>query len=220
MKCEIIRDLLPSYIDGLTSIESNEMIEEHLQECEECRAYLNDMQISVVPEKEAEEKNIQPFLKLKKETIKKIAVACVITAIVCVVGIEWYENYIYGGKSVSSDEVKIDLEDQYGITCLQFINQEENRVINVGYTENKLVNGEMPVATLSLVSRHYYSLVEFPSENEYKLYFVDDDTVVDLYSVPNEMDFDENDFFAIEFDDGVKTIKLNDLKNGNIDSLK
>ena len=32
MKCEIIRDLFPSYIDGLTSRESNELIEEHLED--------------------------------------------------------------------------------------------------------------------------------------------------------------------------------------------
>ena len=47
MKCEIIRDLLPSYIDGLTSTESNEMIEEHLQECAKCREYLSDMRASI-----------------------------------------------------------------------------------------------------------------------------------------------------------------------------
>ncbi|MDD2498630.1 MAG: zf-HC2 domain-containing protein, partial [Desulfitobacteriaceae bacterium] len=33
MKCEIIKDLLPSYIDGLTSSESNLQIEEHLNNC-------------------------------------------------------------------------------------------------------------------------------------------------------------------------------------------
>ena len=35
MKCEIIRDLLPSYLDELTSAESNQAIEEHLQECKD-----------------------------------------------------------------------------------------------------------------------------------------------------------------------------------------
>ncbi|MFQ7549709.1 MAG: zf-HC2 domain-containing protein [Blautia marasmi] len=33
MKCEIIRDLLPSYVDGLTSRESDRAIEEHLKGC-------------------------------------------------------------------------------------------------------------------------------------------------------------------------------------------
>ena len=40
MKCEIIRDLLPSYLDELTSAESNQAIEEHLQECKDCRKHL------------------------------------------------------------------------------------------------------------------------------------------------------------------------------------
>ena len=39
MKCEIIRDLLPLYIDGLTSKESNQEIEKHLKNCEECQKY-------------------------------------------------------------------------------------------------------------------------------------------------------------------------------------
>ena len=33
MKCEIIRDLLPSYVDGLTSEESNREITAHVAEC-------------------------------------------------------------------------------------------------------------------------------------------------------------------------------------------
>ena len=44
LNCEIIRDLLPSYIDGLTSQESNRLVEEHLESCAECREYLKEMQ--------------------------------------------------------------------------------------------------------------------------------------------------------------------------------
>ena len=43
MKCEIIRDLLPNYLDGLTSQASNEAIEEHLETCAECRSCLDSM---------------------------------------------------------------------------------------------------------------------------------------------------------------------------------
>ena len=43
MKCEIIRDLLPSYVDGLTSGESDRAIEEHLKDCGDCREYLEEM---------------------------------------------------------------------------------------------------------------------------------------------------------------------------------
>ena len=41
--CEIARDLFPSYIDGLTSKVSNEVLEEHLRTCEACREALDAM---------------------------------------------------------------------------------------------------------------------------------------------------------------------------------
>ena len=39
-RCEIIRDLLPVYIDGLASEETAKLVEEHLAECEACRLYV------------------------------------------------------------------------------------------------------------------------------------------------------------------------------------
>ena len=34
LSCEVVRDLLPSYIDGLTSPETSARIEAHLRDCE------------------------------------------------------------------------------------------------------------------------------------------------------------------------------------------
>ena len=34
--CKLIQDLLPLYYDGVCSVESREIIEEHLSECAEC----------------------------------------------------------------------------------------------------------------------------------------------------------------------------------------
>ncbi len=44
MDCRIIQDLLPSYIDGLTSDYTNQMIEEHISQCESCKQMLQRMQ--------------------------------------------------------------------------------------------------------------------------------------------------------------------------------
>ena len=43
ISCEVIRDLFPSYIDGLTSEASNQAVEEHVAGCEECRKLLASM---------------------------------------------------------------------------------------------------------------------------------------------------------------------------------
>ena len=37
MKCDIVKDLLPLYIENLCSSASREAVEEHLEHCETCR---------------------------------------------------------------------------------------------------------------------------------------------------------------------------------------
>lgn len=41
--CEIIKDLLPLYVEDLTSESSNQFIEEHLHSCAECVTYLENI---------------------------------------------------------------------------------------------------------------------------------------------------------------------------------
>jgi hypothetical protein len=53
ISCEIIRDLLPLYHDGVCSIESRALVEEHLTECESCSSELIAMD-SVLPIKNEE----------------------------------------------------------------------------------------------------------------------------------------------------------------------
>jgi len=54
--CAVIKDLLPSYIDGLTSEDSDRMIEEHLSECAECTELLNSMKAGLSEADEDEKK--------------------------------------------------------------------------------------------------------------------------------------------------------------------
>lgn len=220
MKCEIIRDLLPSYIDGLTSAESNAFIEEHLNGCAECQEILKEMKADISTEKTKEETDIRPFLKIKKDTIRKIAIAVIVTVMVCVLGIELYEQWYYGGKSIRSDQAKISIEEEHGIKSLHFMPVEENKIFDIGYTDNEEINGKMPLFTLCIVERNQAAYLEKPTMNEYPYYFVDEDTVVDLFSVPNEQQYDGDDFIAIKFNDGVKTIRLADIRDNNISGLK
>ena len=46
MECEIIRDLLPLYVDDACSGSSREIIEDHLTECADCAAYLKQIRAS------------------------------------------------------------------------------------------------------------------------------------------------------------------------------
>ena len=70
MHCNTIQDLLPLYADGLTSQESNLLIEEHIQVCEECKGMLEQMCASMetTPVDEEFEHVIKAIHKRKKRT--------------------------------------------------------------------------------------------------------------------------------------------------------
>ena len=67
--CEIIKDLLPSYLDELTSEESNNLIKEHLAECESCRKIADRMGSMEDVASEDDKKELNFLKKSKKKTI-------------------------------------------------------------------------------------------------------------------------------------------------------
>lgn len=63
LPCEVVRDLLPSYVDGLTSETTNKLLGGHLEDCATCRAALDAMR---APGTEAAERSEKEIDYLKK----------------------------------------------------------------------------------------------------------------------------------------------------------
>lgn len=57
--CEIVKDLLPSYTDNLTSEESKKFIESHLKECKECNKVYENMKKDLEKEKQTLKKEVK-----------------------------------------------------------------------------------------------------------------------------------------------------------------
>ena len=72
--CRIVQDLLPMYIDGLTCEYTNEVVKDHLNECEQCKQIFEYMQ---EPEKHAasEEKEVDYMIKVRERMSNLIATA-------------------------------------------------------------------------------------------------------------------------------------------------
>lgn len=104
MPCEVIKDLLPSYIDELTSEASNRLIEEHLAGCEACRETLNSMK-EKTPADTIEEKTEIDFLKKNRRKNKWIIFSC-IWAILIILAMVFITRYVIG-------EHKSDLYGDY-----------------------------------------------------------------------------------------------------------
>ena len=56
INCDVIRDLLPLYVDGISSKESTRLVEEHISECNGCRAVLGDLRNTEYDKNITEEK--------------------------------------------------------------------------------------------------------------------------------------------------------------------
>lgn len=67
--CDTVRDLLPMYIDHMTSEASNESIEGHMENCQECRDALEQMRSPVRVEAAPEVKDFRKFLKKSKMSL-------------------------------------------------------------------------------------------------------------------------------------------------------
>lgn len=74
MKCKVIQDLLPLYCDKLTSEESNELIEAHLHDCEDCTEIYKSMCEKTEAPLPDVEKNIRPLKKVKRSTMIRAAI--------------------------------------------------------------------------------------------------------------------------------------------------
>lgn len=66
--CNIIKDLLPLYVDGLTSEDSNKIIIEHIKECKNC----NDICLNLKTEINVPRLNTQLSNKSSRELFKKV----------------------------------------------------------------------------------------------------------------------------------------------------
>ena len=80
--CEIIKDLLPLYIDDACSSESKKSVEEHLQECIDCKIELENLKSDIPNAGQLKYRDeVNPLKTIKKKNKVKL----VITSIFAVV---------------------------------------------------------------------------------------------------------------------------------------
>lgn len=87
LTCGVVRDLLPSYVEGLTSPESNTAVERHLSGCPEC-AQLRTA-LAGAPEQAAPEdaKEVDYLKKVKRRGWRRVAAAVAVTVLLFTAGV-------------------------------------------------------------------------------------------------------------------------------------
>lgn len=108
MKCDVMRDLLPSYADGLTSGESNREIEKHLKTCAGCRQYYQEM-TGEVPQvlPKADVKDAVLIAGMRKKRKRALAAAVAAALILAAAALWSFIGYGVGSGKVLAEDVKL-----------------------------------------------------------------------------------------------------------------
>ena len=88
MKCNIIKDLFSSYLDGICSNDTTEAVEEHIKNCPTCHQTLKLLQQSdnMSPSSEETIQAKHPFKIIHKKIRSQIIIAILTTSLVMIVG--------------------------------------------------------------------------------------------------------------------------------------
>ena len=88
LTCAVVRDLLPSYVEGLTSEETNRAVERHLSACPDCMAQKNAMAAPAEPAETAEQSREVDYLKtVKRKSGRRVVLAIACTLAVILAGV-------------------------------------------------------------------------------------------------------------------------------------
>lgn len=106
VNCDIIKDLLPGYIDKTSSESTNKLVREHLQKCQNCSIVLADMNKDIDSELLFNQNEQIDYLKgFRKDKIISIIKAILILVIIILV------FFLFLQEVVSKFEFFVDIND-------------------------------------------------------------------------------------------------------------
>lgn len=108
LSCEVVQDLLPSYLDGLTSEVTNEKVALHLQQCEACKEVKERMEVPDIYEETQQKTDIDYLKKMRKKTKQRIAV-CVTASIVAVMAAVMISVFFIGKPLKNPELIQADV---------------------------------------------------------------------------------------------------------------
>lgn len=206
--CEVIKDLLPSYVDGLTSLQSNQLIEEHLDTCKDCREFLAQMQEEVPAPAAIREnqKAIRPFRKLKRRALAAVGAAVLICVLLFGAG-TWYYTQTW---MADSSDVTMTTETFGGIADFRFTPENKNHVLSVEISETE------PYTLVITESRRLPFQKSYQASAYYSLTFLDENTIAGLNG--ETIDISANDTLTIQYQDQVQTLSLSQLAQDSLEN--
>lgn len=173
-ECDVVKDLSSLHIESMLSEGSKEFIEKHLEKCNECKKYYNDLNSTFLNENKKEKNNDEIEINHLKKVNKKITTLkwilfWIIVAILIFMFYFFFKNMYIDGINDLNICKMLDMQknsNNYKLVHITTqINKETNEksIIEVVhyYKDGKhkevsshLVDGEMKEETISFINDH------------------------------------------------------------------
>lgn len=204
INCSIVQDLLPNYIENLTSEETNQIVEEHLKSCIECKYTYEQMVADIERTVEIPPREFR-FLKKVKRTRMLAAALCVIITLLLSSYLYTMEfKYTIDKTNLSSaitefvapfnDEVEayvLETKEIDGILLVSF-KDRNHEYINGIAKFTKGMNQKYRIIQTKIESSEYSAVVQFyPLDIKDKRYFA-----VSGYNLSDEIKYYGLDYWT------------------------
>ena len=169
--CEMIQDLFPSYIEELTSKVSNQLIEEHMEDCPDCRQVLKRMQDPAVEtEDDGNQKEID-FLKKEKRKRKHLMIGSFLGALLFA-GLIFFARMYLIGAEIAGEYVSAEIEITGNEICVNAATLDPDmRITDIIYEETD------GIANIRLKGVHQLPVSFLKSDAEFRKTFVSEDEI-------------------------------------------
>lgn len=158
LTCEVVEDLLPSYVESLTNDVTNEAVQAHIENCENCREKLERIQAPDWQEEKIKEKEIDYLKKTRSSYYQKTIVGILITAVVFLVLFLVRISVLsvpVEDSSVLDVTIKVNEKDKYVYFCGNLIDSSKG-ISKVSY---EMEDGTLNISVRETMTSVFYKNV-------------------------------------------------------------
>lgn len=201
-KCNLIRDILPLYVEDMVSTDTREFVSEHLEHCEACRAAFEHMQkpADIIPDAD-----IVPLKRIKKELfIKRLQTVFLTAILACAIvtvlfGILTspkffpYSDDLFNVNSGADGSITIAFDNKVtGYSCRKEFNDEtEIYQINAWTTTWDIYSSNRGKQNMVILSDRETNIQIFYAQNDGSedvlIYGTNDNAYQDTVTLPRQI---------------------------------
>ena len=201
-KCNLIRDILPLYVEDMVSTDTREFVSEHLEHCEACRAELEHMRkpAGIIPGAD-----IVPLKRIKKELfIKRLQTVFLTAILACAIvtvlfGILTspkffpYSDDLFNVNSGADGSITIAFDNKVtGYSCMKEFNDEtEIYQINAWTTTWDIYSSNRGKQNMVIPSDRETNIQIFYAQNDGSedvlIYGTNDNAYQDTVTLPRQI---------------------------------